>query len=534
MESFIILDSFIIQYVSLQDSILATFNSLNSLSNDLRTNNITQFSEISNRLKQHQQSFRDLKRQLGNVIYDEKSNLSRNYLMESINYDEKTIDEAIELIDHIKTNVPIVFKSPSTVSAKINVSDFAQLSSAETMTTPFNTVPDIKFIEIMRSYLGDVTSGEILYSEILQEEDFKYQVEFEIILRKSISGIGLYRDMDLNRVDCLTIITQAFFLNNVRDLDFSNIKRNDTPIKREKIICLFTYFIAMFSYMRESMCPALYKPIIIQHNQTDFTAIEQIRTANKNVNPSNVNIEEFTAIHKYYKHRTFRSYDLIVDYAEKKIGNYALTDSANYEDVMFMKYPELYAVSYFINKDKSQVFADNDSYLISNIIQFNLVKNAMQQSKHMNNAPDLFGITYVNIVAFESCDLKVHLGSRQSDKAHLDRMILKLYSGLLLNRNTRRFNNDIEDEPDAFIRLHAGSGINDCTENKTFQFLIELLVCTVLNYQLCYCVRSFEQLSELNDTVEAVGRMNAAELYFKLVNYDFSTTGPVNFQSSEA
>ncbi len=522
------MDNLIIKYVSLQDTVLATFNDLHNAANDFTTNS-TRFSSILSRFRQHQQSFRDLKLTLNN---NKSLAATRNSLLDSIYDDEKTINEAVEILKQI-INSPITrTKTADVTSTTATTETFAGLyaTAAPTTTNEYNY---IKFIDVMREYVGEARAAELLYSQNLNEEDFKYQVEFDIILKKHVDNITLFRNTDLNRVDCLIIITQAFFLNNIRDLDFAEIKQNDTPIKREKLICLFTYFITMFEYIRNTNS-SLHEPIIIQHNQATFEDIELIRTTNKSVDPSKVNIEEFTAIHKYFKHRTFKSYDLILDYAEKKIGLHSLTDSANYEDIMFMKYPELYGVAYLVNKHNTKVFGDYDSYLLSNIIQFNIVENARYQSKHVNSAANLFGVINVNIVAFESCDLKAHLGSMQSDKTHLDRMILKLYSGLLHNRNTRRFNNNVEDEKDAVIRLHAGTGINDCTENKTFQFLIELLVCSVLNYQLCYCVRNFEQLCELNDTLEAMGRMNVAELYFKLVNYDFKATGPFNFKSTQS
>lgn len=514
----ITMENFIIKYISVQDSLLATINDFNNLVNDVATN-MPLIMKLTDRFEEHKLSFNYLKVQLGKI----KNIPFKSTYTQSLQVDENIINFAMELVSHITKS------STEATTGYLKTMDFARDILAKTIDRPF--APAIDFVEVMKSYLGDVGSSEMLHSEVLQQEDFKYQVEFEISLRINMSDINLYRGVDLNRLHCMSIILQAFFLDNVEGLDFKQIKENDTPLKRQKIICLFSYFITMFGYMNRQQCLELYKPIVIQHASATFDDIELIRTVNKFVDVSKINVEEFSKTHKYYKYRSFKSYDLIVDYADQKLGSSALTDSANYEDIMFMKYPELYGVSYIVNRNKDDVFGDTDSYLISNIIQFNIVENAQQESRQLNSAADLFGIIFVNIVVFESCDLKTHLGSFQSEKSHLDRMILKLYSGLLLNRNSRRINNNNEDQPDACIRLHAGAGINDCTDNKTFQFLIEVLVCSVLNYELCYCVRSSEQLSELNDTVEALGYMDVAQLYFRLVNYDFETTGPINFRT---
>jgi hypothetical protein len=271
-------------------------------------------------------------------------------------------------------------------------------------------------------------------------------------------------------------------------------------------------------------------PIVIEHTDAStLDTVESIKSLNKLIDPNNIAIEEFNSSHVYNRRNTFQANDLILDYAERKMGLYSLDDSASYEDILFMKYPELYAVAYFINRNNDPVFKDNDSYVIGNAIQYNMVNNASYQSKFIGDAVSIYGSVYVNFMAFESCDLKAHMGAVQSDKAHLDRMITKIFSGLLFNKLSIESNNNNNSHDTTVVRLHAGAGVNDCTQNKTFQFLIELLVCTILDYRLCYCVKNFDHLTELNDTMEAIGIMSVSELYFKLINYKFDTNGPVNF-----
>ncbi|AAY84039.1 ORF-108 peptide [Chrysodeixis chalcites nucleopolyhedrovirus] len=526
--------SIIDQYVSLQNSIVVTFTETMAFANDFNATS-QQFINFSNRFKQHQQTFCDLKLKL-NVIDDADF---RNKIIDYMSEDEKIIKDTLNLLNNIinqssspttaaikTTEASIPNKNPS-ISSTITTITAPTLSS----TLPTKT-PKIDFIAEMNRYLGIDAYIQLLNRiQDVEMQDFKFHVEFEVVLNTDIASLEIRNETDMSRYHCLVLLIHAFFFDSIRGLDFTALKAADTPLKIEKLKCLFNYFINMFNFIRLN-AESLVKPIIVHHpSAATAPTIEKIRSSNQKINPNMVNIEQFDVTHAYNTRTSFKSHDLILDYAEIRPGLFALDDSASYEDILFMKYPELYAVAYFIEKNNKPVFSDNDSYIVSNIIQYNLVKNASYESKFWADAISLYNIVYVNILMFESCDIKTHAGSRQSDIGHLDRMILKLYSGMLFNRITRRHNNDIEDEPDAIIRLHAGAGINDCTENKTFQFLIELLVSTLLNYKMCYCVYSFQHSSELNDVIEAIGSMDVARLYFKLSNYNFNLDGSLNFRT---
>nr|QBI90326.1 hypothetical protein [Trichoplusia ni single nucleopolyhedrovirus] len=520
--------SIIDQYVSLQNSIMVTFTESMAFANDFDAMS-PQFINFSNRFKQHQQTFCDLKLKLNTISDADFRNKIINYMSE----DEKIIKDTLDLFNNIVNQ-----SSPGTAITTTALSIPNKIPSIEpaiatVMTAAVSTeTPKIDFVAEMNRYLGVEAYTQLLNRvQDVEMQDFKFSIEFEMVLNTDIASIEIHNETDISRYHCLILLIHAFFFDNIRGLDFTTLKAANTPLKIEKLKCIFNYFINMFNFIRLNN-ESLIKPIIVHHaSAATAPTMEKIRSSKQKIDPNMINIEQLDMAHAYNARTSFKSYDLILDYAELRPGLFALEDSGSYEDIFFMKYPELYAVAYFIEKNNRPVFGDNDSYIVSNIIQYNLVKNALYESKFYSDAINLYGIVYVNFLMFESCDIKTHAGSRQSDVTHLERMILKLYSGLLFNRITRRHNNDIDDEPDAIIRLHAGAGINDCTENKTFQFLIELLVCTLLKYKMCYCVKDFQQLSELNDVVEAIGSIDVARLYFKLSNYNFNLDGSLNFRT---
>nr|QGW49657.1 hypothetical protein [Chrysodeixis includens nucleopolyhedrovirus]QGW49797.1 hypothetical protein [Chrysodeixis includens nucleopolyhedrovirus]QGW49937.1 hypothetical protein [Chrysodeixis includens nucleopolyhedrovirus] len=522
--------SIIDQYVSLQNSIVVTFTETMAYANNFDATS-KQFIKFSNRFKQHQQTFCDLKLKL-NTVGDADF---RSKVIEFMSADEKIVNDTLNLLNVI-INEPSspISDAISTIEKSIPIIDPPISQSIATVMAPSSSreTPKINFIEEMRRYFGMDAYIQLLNRvQDTSEQDFKFNVEFELILNTDISSIEIRNETDINRYHCLVLLIHAFFFDSIRGLDFKCLKTANTLLKVEKLKCIFNYFLNMFIIIR-SNSESLLKPIIVHHTSAaSAPTIEKIRSSTQKIDYNMINIEQFDMAHAYNTRSTFKSHDLILDYAEIRPGLFALEDSGTYEDILFMKYPELYAVAHFIENNNEPVFGDNDSYIVSNIIQYNLVKNVAYESKFYSDAINLYGVVYVNILMFESCDIKTHAGSHQSDIGHLDRMILKLYSGMLFNRITRRHNNDIDDEPDAIIRLHAGAGVNDCTENKTFQFLIELLVCTLLKYKMCYCVNSFQQLSELTDVVEAIGAMDVARLYFKLSNYNFNLDGSLNFRN---
>nr|UPO71187.1 orf103 [Trichoplusia ni single nucleopolyhedrovirus] len=520
--------SIIDQYVSLQNSIMVTFTESMAFANDFDAMS-PQFINFSNRFKQHQQTFCDLKLKLNTISDADFRNKIINYMSE----DEKIIKDTLDLFNNIVNQSSSGTAITTTALSIPNKIPSIEPAIATVMTAAMPTeTPKIDFVAEMNRYLGVEAYTQLLNRvQDVEMQDFKFSIEFEMVLNTDIASIEIHNETDISRYHCLILLIHAFFFDNIRGLDFTTLKAANTPLKIEKLKCIFNYFINMFNFIRLNN-ESLIRPIIVHHaSAATAPTMEKIRSSNQKIDPNMINIEQLDMAHAYNARTSFKSHDLILDYAELRPGLFALEDSGSYEDILFMKHPELYAVAYFIEKNNRPVFGDNDSYIVSNIIQYNLVKNALYESKFYSDAINLYGIVYVNILMFESCDIKTHAGSRQSDVTHLERMILKLYSGLLFNRITRRHNNDIDDEPDAIIRLHAGAGINDCTENKTFQFLIELLVCTLLKYKMCYCVKDFQQLSELNDVVEAIGSIDVARLYFKLSNYNFNLDGSLNFRT---
>lgn len=463
------------QYANIQNEILENINKVDN--NEEGEDKVQTYRQIIQNLNKYLQSVRNVK--LNVQTLDKENNLK---VLQSIQSDESTLVDLTDLIHRkIRLHDPPLIVRPGDMLRSYDV---------------ISTLND----------LADRVS-------VLEFRNIPYVEELEYLMSVDIFDIRLKYNCDLNRIDCVAIILQALIKRNNRNVNFEKFIESDSPIMIEKLKCVLHYILDSCRLLNEKDESLLITPISIKHYIIDPKTIS-FGSNNNLINVENVSVEKYAPYHKYEVKKSTSSVEYTVMYVTGKVGEKLFDENASHFDLWCMKCPELYVLPHFIHNTLS----DNESYVIRDVKQYNVLTNSSYNTKRVYDAEAYDSpLPLCNFLMYESCDYKIHVNAVQSDLSHLNREIAKLMSGV-------RHEQVLTDETLVFY-----TGPYNCHDNRTFQFLIEVLVCASENSKLEYCASNFEQQKELNDTLEAISSYTIGMLYNKLANYNFNTTGPMNF-----
>lgn len=472
-------DALLVQYTSVQRLVLDNMWTVNNYSDD-EIRNVKKYKQIIDNINGHLQSLRNVKMSLENL--NDGQDASRR-VIESMHSDERTMTNLNDLL-HRKIRLH---------DAPIPIRGVAP-----------NMMHEYDVISILNQLADQVG--------VLEFRNLPYSDELEYLLNVNVFEVQLLHDTDLNRVDCAAIVLQALIKNNNRVVNFDNIVKSEAPLMLEKLKCLLHYLVCVCQMLEAKNETELATPITIKHHLIDPKTIA-LGDNHTRIDIENVFVDKYTPYHKYENKDDVTPTEFTILYVNGKVGAHAFDDNASHEDLWYMKCPELFVLPNFIRN----TLADNESYVVRNVKQYNVLTNVSYNTKRVYDAESYQSLPMHNFLMYESCDYKMHTDAVQSDLEHLNREIAKLMSGV-------RYEQVVTDE-----QLVFRAGPYNCHDNRTFQFLIEVLVCMHENSKLYYCASNFEQQKELNDTLEAISTYTVGQLYNKLANYNFNTTGPMNF-----
>jgi hypothetical protein len=489
-------DTLIVQYESLQRHMLDDLNRLRKTSsrpNDDDAETVYRYQSCINENNTHLQSLRNVKMNLENI---NDGDAVHNSIIQSLRSDEKTLIDVNDLL-HQK----IRLRDEPIIQSLIVPSSIEQYD----VVGKFNDLAD---------RVG-----------VVEFRNISYTAELERLLNVNvfqINGGGANNgggNVDVNRVDCAAVLLQALVKDNNRAINFEKFINSDTPLMIEKLKCLMYYLVDVCRDMAENN-EDVYTFITTKHYMIDPKTISLGDDNTTRIDVNNVFVDKYTPYNKYESKNDIaaesdESTTYTILYINGKINHRMFDEYATHQDIWYMRCPELYALPHFI-KD---ALGENESYIVRNVKQYNVVTNQSYNTKRVYDA-DMYRkpLPMHNFLMYESCDYKTYTDTQQSDLKHLDREIAKLMSGI-------HYEQAIVDETLVFR-----AGPHNCHDNRTFQFLIEVLVCSSEGSKLYYCASNFEQQKDLNDTLECISRYSVSQLYNKLANYNFNITGPMNFQ----
>ncbi|AAZ38224.1 ORF-58 [Agrotis segetum nucleopolyhedrovirus A] len=471
-------NTLVAQYASVQRQVLDNIKEINVYSDD-EPGSVQMYRQIINNINAHLQSLRNVKLNLEST---NDGQIDTQTILNCIDSDERTL---VDLIDLLHRKI------------RLHDAPIAIRAAAPNMVREYDVISTI-------NQMADQVGA-------LEFRNLSYTAELEYLLNVNIFDVSLKNHTDLNRVDCAAIILQALIKNNNRKIDFEQIVNSESPLMLQKLKCLL-YYVVDVCELISTKDDVMTINIIIKHHEIDPNTIGLADNMMR-INTENVFVDKYTPYHKYENTNESDSTAFTILYVSGKVGSHAFDESATHEDLWYMKCPELYVLPHFIRK----ALTDNESYAVHNLKQYNVLANVSYNVKRVNDAESYESLPLHNFLMYESCDYKLHTDAVQSDLMHLDREIAKMMSGV-------RFEQAITNE-----QLIFRAGPYNCHDNRTFQFLIELLVCMHEESKLYYCASNFEQQKELNDTIEAISTYTVSQLYNKLANYNFNTTGPMNF-----
>ncbi|AUV65328.1 PARG [Alphabaculovirus myunipunctae] len=472
------------QYVSLQTQLLSDTSEI--VKYDDVEDSVFIFMALNDSLKKYLDTLRELKMKIVNFVHVD----DRDALLRIANTDELTILDEIDLINR---KLQLISSLSSSSSSLLSSS---QILKSDSMLATYDVVTT------MNDWADRVG--------ILEFRDLSYRAEMEHLLSLNIYDIEL-TEQSIGRIECAAIIFQALIRNNSRILDFKEIVSGEQPIMIEKHKCIMYYLVCVFEMMKRRDSE-LDTPITIRHHVIDRKTVK-ITDDVQTLKPNDFVVDVFAPYRRYDTNRARRPYQYTVVYVQDKIGSRAFGVDTNYEDVWFMKCPELYAMPRFVRK----VLGDDESYAFCNLKQYNVMTTYNYNTRRVQDADAYTVMPMFNFLMYQSCAYRVGTDLYEPDIDYLNREIYKLLSGV-------RYEQVVSS-----AQLEFFTSPHNCNDNRTYQFLIEVLVCAHENCRLHYCASNAEQQRELNDTMEAIQTYSVSHLYNSLVNYNFNTTGPMNF-----
>lgn len=348
---------------------------------------------------------------------------------------------------------------------------------------------------------------------VLEFRNVPYDAELDHLLNIDQFEIKLNQDNALNRIDCAGLILQALIRHNIKHIDFSDILTISTPLMHEKLKCVLHYVLDVCEMLQDKDADSeLAIPITIQHHIIEPKTIA-LASDHSRINVDDVQVDKYVQYHRYQKDVTTTANDYTIIYVKNKVGQGVFADAAPYESIWYMRCPEMYVLPKFINR----TLGHNESYVVRDIKQYNVLTTLTYTTKRALDAESYRTMPMHNFLMYEACDNRVQVESLPNDLPDLNREIAKLMSGVYYEQAI--FNGE---------KLVFRGSPFICSKNRTFQFLIELLVCLHNGSKYQYCASNYEQQTELNNARETLRYYTISQLYNKLSNYNPNQSGASN------
>ncbi|AGR56851.1 PARG [Hemileuca sp. nucleopolyhedrovirus] len=411
----------------------------------------------------------------------------------------------------------------------------ALISTSALSTT--STLPSPQSMKMKIDYLG-------IYDELVKHgntfklsylRDFKYQVELNVLLDWSVPDVSDSHHFKLSRIDCAAIVTKALFLDNMSNINFSTIKiaslLNSTL--KVKLLCILEYINSMCGLMRDNYINYgdynfdinhYVKNDIFVNRYSAESQYESVKNSESHIVYDRISVSRGTADPARFEELDLPSqFDLIMLYTNELIGSDATDIGVSKGSLKFLEYPELYAVSHYVDDDTLRL---NESVVITNLIKINSIRYKSSDIEYGENIFNSYGTALNNFMAIRSNDVRYDRNARKYDKTVFFNEIDRISSGF------SNYTANYESMKDYSIAVHTGP--YGMKRNRTFQFLVECLMAMHYKLSINYRALNEEQYNEIVNTLESMRNANidtVSKLYERLRVYRFAVVGPLNFQS---
>jgi hypothetical protein len=472
-------ESLLLQYEYFQEELLLLTEDLGHVADEYEQ--MEYFTDAIQKLQNLILQYTDIKKTVVNINIEMYAT-DRSTLQKCLVSDERVI---IDTIDLLKRRIQLHDLSPIMGPA------------------PPNLVMEFNVIEKFNVWAD--TLG------VLEFRNVPYNVELDHLLNIDQFEIKLNQDGALNRIDCAGLILQALIRHNIKHINFSGILTIATPLMQEKLKCLLHYVLNACEMLQDRNSE-LSIPITILKHTIDPKTIA-LASDHSRINVDDIQVDKYVQYHRYQKDPTTTANDYTIIYVKNKVGQGVFDDAAPYESIWYMRCPEMYVLPKFIN----HTLGYNESYAVRDIKQYNVLTTLTYTTKRALDAESYRTMPMHNFLMYEACDNRVQTESLQNDLPDLNREIAKLMSGVSYEQII--FSGE---------KLVFRGSPFICSKNRTFQFLIELLVCLHNGSKYQYCASNYEQQTELNNTRETLRYYTISQLYNKLSNYNPNLSGTSN------
>ncbi|AKC91665.1 parg [Lambdina fiscellaria nucleopolyhedrovirus] len=438
-----------------------------------------------------------------------------------------------------------------------------------------------EIVDLLQVYNTLTGLGELL--NVAAFKEFKYQLELNRLLVSVQKSVHDETDFKLTRFKCAAIVAKSLFTSSNHEDRFKSLRfmitaAESSPVIALKLRCLLEYIHQVCYMMRENSKNEYDQSIVnetVRVNRLRYTIGADRNEANdarydysETANIARIDIDNYdvdvpvfnetsenlimrkiknqllqskTAInidtaHVYHidtniefsVETTPSLHDLILIHTNDRLGENTLLANLDYESVLFMQYPELYAVAALIDEPLD----DYQSLCMKNFVKFNKLQYVDQTMVYASNNA-LLDIVSVSFLAVKSNDLVTKLYMEENGLNYLNQNLSRLMGGLQNCLPPLRYSNRQNDNsPMPTIVNNVVSGAYGSLKNRTLQFLIEFLVCTMYDFELEYYSNNYEIVSEIKMTLEALKNKKVetvSDLYKKLTRYNVRRSGPNNF-----
>ncbi|ADD73823.1 ORF114 [Lymantria xylina nucleopolyhedrovirus] len=362
-------------------------------------------------------------------------------------------------------------------------------------------------IEEYGRFFGDATLSE-----------FKYEPELcELLSRKAVNRARQNRSLNvtLTRLDCAAVVAQALFFYNKPNLDFRNVRRHakNSVVMAAKLLCLLHYIHAVCYLMRAHRDE-------VDGDVSLSRVSSRVRAPPASVKAlplqtQRVSVKVKDPEYEFAPHNFPALQDLTVIYCPHgRLGEWAAsTARVGVEELLFLKFPELYALSYFA----ARPMADDESMVLSDLQHFNEISTAGEQVRYVKTRTD--ALLFQDFLAVNVDDSSVNFSGERLADEFLGNAFAQYWAGMGHHRKTRlqaHLKGQIVHD-DADRRATLNTKLHWTETDPRILFFMEVLACSVHDYDLCFCVPSEAERAQYVNLLNAVDDCTSVEDFWGFV-----------------
>nr|ANS71025.1 hypothetical protein [Lymantria dispar multiple nucleopolyhedrovirus] len=371
-------------------------------------------------------------------------------------------------------------------------------------------MPELLSSNIQKALSKIVEWGGYFNEAALQE--FKFEAELADLLKHKIVGVssddgsGGELAHSLTRFDCAAIVTQALFFYNKPKLDLKNMLRNykNSKIVAVKLLCLL-------QYIRHACHMIRYNGVEFSDDTVSLLVVDAKKTPPRRsvaLSPTRavstgVEMKIADPAYRFTESEYPAFKDLAMIYSNGSLGAFATQTRIDQEEVLFLKCPELYALSEYAPKRLTA----NDSLVLVNLQQFNNVITSRDGNDLVYESTNTDAYIYRNFMAINNPQLPKTINAQTLDDL-LTQTAARYSSGLdrfgqYLQQHQQEQQQQQQEAAataaDERSVLYTGVYSKSVPKKKTmvdescyYLFLIEWLVCSLYEYDMRVCANNVE------------------------------------------